>query len=297
MATSTQMNRNYELVVGDLRTGEGVTITPPMGISFSITKSSSNVKKHDSGEIEIYNLPDSAIKLLAGDYPAAILRVGYANQPLITILIGEVISASTKKQGAVKVTQLQIGSSYVELNHTTVEELVPEGKSVRQVLEVLQKATSDITKGVFSGKNIEQKVLYGYPINGTVRETLNSLCNTYHLEYHIDNKVLYVHDADGTIDENYTEAPLINESSGLIEIPYDTKVDLGKAKKSVDNKGGVHFKVLLNPTLQAGSIVRVESREITGWFKISDIHHYGGNRTTDWYSDCKCVDKRKVINV
>jgi hypothetical protein len=97
-----------------------------------------------------------------------------------------------------------------------------------------------------------------------------------------------VHDANGTIDENYVLAPLISEASGLIELPYDTRVSVGHAKKSIANKGGVHFKVLLNPSLVAGGIVKIESPTVNGVFKLAEVSHSGGNRTQNWYSECQC---------
>lgn len=294
MASNVQINRWYELTIGDGKTFEAVTITPPIGLSFSVEKSSTALRKQNTGQIEVYNLPESTLKVLQGDYPVAFLKVGYEKGDIITILKGEVISVDTRKQGVDKVTQILIGSGYVEINHKVVKAVIPEGKSVKEVITTLQKEMTGISKGVYSGFNIHKKVLYGYPITGTPRETLDNLSRTYHLDYQIDNDTLYVHDADGTTDENYALAPVIDESSGLIDLPYDTKVNVGKAKKSIDNKAGVHFKILLNPTLQAGSIVRIESETITGWFKISDLKHYGGNRQNDWYTECKCENKNKV---
>lgn len=294
MASNVQINRWFELTIGDGITFEAVIITPPMNLNFSVDKSSSALRKQNTGEIEIYNLPEEYLKLLQGDYPVAFLKVGYQNGDIITILKGEVVSVSTRKQGPEKVTQLLLGSGYVELNHKTISKVVPEGKSVKEVIQALQTEMTGISKGVFSGFNINNKVLYGYSMSGTARETLDNICRTYHLDYNIDNDILYVHDAEGTIDENYSLAPLINEASGLIDLPYETKVNVGKAKKSIDNKGGVHFKILLNPTLQAGSIIRIESETITGWYKISDLRHYGGNRTNDWYTECKCEDKTRI---
>lgn len=291
MSTALQVGRNFELTIGDTKTEDAVVITPPMYVSFSVNKSSANQKRSNSAEIEVYNLPDDKINVLNQDYPVAILKVAYADNELVTLIQGEVISVSTRKQGADKVTQIQIGSGYVALNHKTIEKVVPAGKTVKEVITTLQKEMTGVSKGVFSGFNIQNKVLYGYSISGTARETLDNLCRAYHLDYNIDHDILHVYDAVGTIDENYTLAPLISESSGLIDLPYETKVAVGKAKKSVENKGGVSFQCLLNPTLQAGSIIKLESKTISGWYKLSELRHFGSNRSNDWYTDCKCEDK------
>lgn len=294
MAQILQINRQYELIIGDGVTGEAVVITPPIGLSFSVDKSSTILRKQDTGQIQIYNLSDETLQKLQGNYPVAVLSVGYQNQANVTILRGEVISVSTQKSGTDKVTTIQIGSGYVDLNHSSVGITIPEGKSVKEVIIAIAQAAG-ITRGVYSGFGIQKKVLYGYPVSGTVNENLTTICKTYHLDFRIDNGILYVHDADGTTDENYVLAPVVSESSGMIDFPYDTKVDVGRAKKSVDNKSGVHFKILLNPILQAGSIVKIESRTINGFYKIMDVRHTGGNRNSNWYSECRCEEKNAVL--
>ena len=296
MANDLQINRWFELTIGDGKTTEAVLITPPMTVSFNVTKSSTSLRKSNSGEIEVYNLPEDKLALLKGDYPIVILKVGYRDTGVVTLIKGEAVTVSTTKNGADKVTKIQVGSGYVTSNHKTVQKVVPEGKTVKDIIESLLDDLPDISKGVFSGKNINKTALYGYSMSGTVRATLENLARTYHLDYNIDNDVLYVHDADGTIEEDYVIAPLISEASGLIELPYDTKVTVGKAKKSIANKGGVHFKVLLNPLLVAGSIIKIESSTVNGVYKLSEVTHSGGNRTNEWYSSCKCENGTSVTD-
>lgn len=296
MADNLQINRWFELTIGDGVSAEAVVITPPMSCTFNITKSSTSLRKSNSGEIVVYNLPDDKLTLLKGDYPVVIFKVGYLSSGIVTLIKGEVISASTVKQGADKVTTLQVGSGYVATNHKTVQKVIPEGKTVKQIVEALIADVPEITTGVLSGNNINKVALYGYSMSGTVRGTLENIARTYYLDFNIDNDVLYMHDADGTISEDTVIVPLISEESGLIELPYDTKVSVGKAKKSVANKGGVHFKTLLNPTLVAGSLIKLQSPTISGLFKLSEVTHSGGNRINDWYSSCKCEDRSLAVS-
>lgn len=296
MADNLQINRWFELTIGDGITAEAVTITPPMSCTFDITKSSTSLRKSNSGEIRVYNIPDDKLALLKGDYPVVVFKVGYVGTGVVTLIKGEVISVSTVKDGGDKLTTLQVGSGYVASNHKTVQKVVPEGQTVKQIIEALIDDVPEITKGVLSGNNINKVALYGYSMSGTVRGTLENLARTYYLDYNIDNDILYVHDADGTISDDFITVPLISELSGLIDLPYDNKIAVGKAKKSVANKGGVHFKTLLNPTLVAGSIIKLESPTISGVFKLSEVTHSGGNRINDWYSSCKCEDRSTAVS-
>jgi len=55
MAGNKQINRWFELTIGDGITTEAIKITPPMTVSFSVTKSSTALKKSNTGEITIMN--------------------------------------------------------------------------------------------------------------------------------------------------------------------------------------------------------------------------------------------------
>lgn len=107
-------DRKYELIIGDYKSGDGVLIND-RHITFDISKSSSNKNKTNSATIEIYNLPDDVIKKLDGDYQTAVFSAGYVDLGIRRIFSGQVTFASTRKQGADRVTQIRMGSGYTEL--------------------------------------------------------------------------------------------------------------------------------------------------------------------------------------
>ena len=56
-----QINRVYELIVGNAVSGEGLQIND-LQCTFDISKSSSNKDKTNSASIEIYNLSNESLK-------------------------------------------------------------------------------------------------------------------------------------------------------------------------------------------------------------------------------------------
>jgi len=290
-----QINRVYELIVGDGKTGEAFQVSNQLQITFDISKSTDNKKRTNSAAIEIYNLNADQIKLLDTDYPAASFSVGYLDAGNIKrIFGGQVNHVSTRKQGTDLVTQLQIGSGYTDLNHSVLSEIVPPGKSVRDVAETLRKALPGVSRGVYNGTNLNNQILYGYPLMGSPKEMLDELASKYALDWQVDDDVLYVKNNDRANNENFNQAYVISKYTGLIENAYRVAGDRKRSKKDKAKKPGIQMKIMLNPDINAGDIIRLEDTYITGWFRVDSLRHTGGWRSREWATEIRASYLEKV---
>ena len=290
-----QKNRVYELIVGDSRSGEAFKIANDLQVTFDISKSINNKKRTNSAAIEIYNLNPDQIKLLDTDYPAASFSVGYLDTGSIKrIFGGQVNHVSTRKNGADIITQLQIGSGYTDLNHEVLSEIVPPGKTVKEVAETLRKALPGVSRGVYNGTNLNNEILYGYPLMGSPKEMLDQLADKYALDWQLDDDVLYVKNNDRANNENFNQAYVISAYTGLIENAYRVSGDRKRSKKDKAKKPGIQMKILLNPDINAGDIIRLEDTYITGWFRVDSLRHTGGWRSRAWYTEIKASYLEKV---
>lgn len=289
-----QINRVYELIVGDAISGDGLNINN-LQVTFDISKSSSNKDKTNSASIEIYNLSNDSLKLLDVDYPTAVFSAGYRDIGMKRLFAGQVTNVTTRKSGTDRITQIQMGAAYTEINHQVLNSLVSPGRTVRDVAEDIRKAIPGVSRGVFNGTNLNNPVIYGYPLQGTPKEMLNELSEKYALDWQIDDDVLYVHDNTRGNSENFEEAYVISRYTGLIENAYRTSGDLRRSKKDKAKIQSVQWKMLLNPDLIPGDLVKLEDTLITGWYKITDMRHYGGWRDSAWYTDIRASAVEKVI--
>lgn len=290
-----QKNRVYQLTVGDSKTGEAFIIENQLQVTFDISKSTDNKKRTNSAAIEIYNLSPDQIKILDTDYPSASFSVGYLDTGSIKrIFGGQVTHVSTRKSGTDVVTQLQLGSGYVELNHELLNEIVPPGSSVREVAETIRKAIPGVSRGVYNGTNLNNEILYGYPLMGSPKEMLSDLAQKYNLDYQLDDDVLYVKDNDRANTENFNQAYVISAYTGLIENAYRVAGDRKRAKKDKAKKPGIQVKILLNPDIIAGDIIKLEDTYITGFFRVDSLRHTGGWRSSGWYTEIKASYLEKV---
>ncbi len=283
-----QRDRGYRLIVGDYKAGTGVLIEN-LQVTFEVSKSSDNKKKGNSVSIEIYNLSDETLNKFT-EFLACEFYCGYTdeNTPLKRLFYGEVVQVSTRRQGPDKVTQLLLGEGYVALNHQTLSSTVPDGKTVKDVIEEIRGSMPGVVRGIFSGLNINNTIPFGYPLTGTPKRALEELSETFGLEYSIDQNTLTVTDAGGLSHKDKGTAVVLSEKTGLVEIPYYTTPSSRKQKGDKSRREGVQFKALLNPDIVPGKIVHLISNKITGYFKVTDTRHFGSYRDNDWYVECYC---------
>ena len=61
-------------------------------------------------------------------------------------------------------------------------------------------------------------------------------------------------------------------------------------KEKKEKKAGWKLQSLLNPTLNPGDLVKIETRDVTGWFKIESLRHTGQYRGSDWYTEMEVYE-------
>lgn len=300
---NTQIDRVYSLIIGT--EGEAVEINN-LNIKFKVIKTSSNKDKKNSAQIEIYNLAESTRKKLEKDYIQVSLSVGYAHTELTTLFSGQVINITSskvrpflsKKSGADIITTLELSELYDVVNGTHVSKIVPAGKTVGDAIREIAASMPDGVLSVqMNGRGIQEVLPDGYPLSGNPIHLLDQISSAYNIEWQIDNKMLLVSDVDGTFDNrDKALVPKIGQMSGLIDAPEYINEDAKRIRREVQGKTAKHtspkanalkLKILLNPTIVAGSIIKLEFADLTGYYKVSEVTHTGEFRGTPWYSELR----------
>ena len=282
-----QRSRRYKLTIGNYETGDGVLIED-LQVTFDVSKSTNNKNRTNSASIEVYNLSEANVKLLDTDYPAAVLEAGYLDTTGVRrIFAGQVTHVGTRKSGTDTITQITMGSGYTTLNHQLLSEFAPVGTDIKDVFEKIRVAVG-ADRGVYNiTTNLNNSIISGYPLSGTPKEMLDEITEKFQLDWQLDDGVLYVHDNDRPATEQYQLAYVISPFTGLIERPYRVSGDRRRSVKDKAKKPRVQMKILLNPDINAGDIIRIEEGLLKGWYKVDTIRHYGGWRSESWYTDIR----------
>lgn len=298
-----QKERVFSLTVGDYKTGNGLLIENPrrdsLGnfvenpwqITFDVSKSADNKRNNgNSAVIEIYNLSDDQIQLLSSDYLEVSFSVGYQSTGSHLLVLGNVTEISTVKSGNEYVTQLKIGEGYTDLNHQQLAKLVSPGKTVADVLEEIRQQMPGVARGAYTGTNLNNPIVFGWRLKGSPKEMLQKLCEAQNLEYNINSGVLNVSEENGLLSKDTQLAPVLNVDTGLIDLPFHTTDTGRKPKKDKKRRRGVQFKALLNTDIVPGKIVKLESKWITGFYRVNTARFSGDFRGNDWYVECFCSE-------
>lgn len=289
-----QRNRVYELIVGNYKTGDGLLIKD-LQVTFDISKSTDNKNRTNSASIEIYNLSEESLKLLDTDYPGAVFSAGYLDTGGVKRLFsGQVNNVSTRKSGPDRVTQITMGTGYVELNHQNLSDLVPAGNNVQDAIEKL-RVVIGADRGVYNGTNLSNPLIYGYPLSGTPKEMLDELSQKYQLDWQLEDGVLYVHNNDRPATEQFQLAYALSSFTGIIDSPYRVSGDRRRSKNDKAKKPGMQMKILLNSDIKAGDIVFVEEGLLKGYYKVDYLRHSGGWRSDNWYTEIRGSLIEKVV--
>lgn len=280
-----QKDRHYSLQIGQGK-GKGLLIEN-LHIEFTVNKSANNKNKTNKATLKIYNLSEEHQKYMEAPFVEVVLSVGYADTGLFRLFAGQVTVAGTRKEGPETVTTLQLDSLYTELNNKRVSKTTPSGTPVLGVIKSLVQEMNGVSQVVASGQNITKTFLDGYPLTGTPRQILNELAEAFELEWQVDDGILYIQDVGFSYMKDNNKVYVFSETSGLLERPYFDNIEKrrGKGDKIKEARKGVKLRTLLNPTIVAGSIVRVEYGEFTGFYKVESVTHKGGIYSEDWTSD------------
>lgn len=303
-----QRNRVYSLIVGTDE--EAVEITN-LQIEFEVTKTDNNKEKKNQAKVSIYNLSRERQALLEDDYVVVQLRVGYADtikggDDIPLLFSGQVVGVESKEGGEALtqrrntdiITTLTVDEMWAQLNGRVLSTTVPAGKTRKDAIKQIVADIPEVSKSEILGEQAEKEVVDGMPLSGTPRQCLDQLCKSSGMKWQIDNGVLYVADRDGAYTETTEGVPKIGQFSGVIERPQykseDSKrVRLKKRHRSESDQGKpdqnrvptLHCKILLNPTLVAGSVVYLDWEDISGYYQVTEVVHKGSYRGSEWYSE------------
>ena len=268
-------------------------------ITFEIVKDLS--EETNKSKITIWNMSRDNITRVCNADIKVDLYAGYSeNGGAVRIFSGTIIHGTSKDDGTDLVTELTLSDGQTTVRDSVFSLSYAAGTSGQTII-------NSIASQMGVSLNQSSDVIYaaytnGYSFVGRGVDALSEICNGNGASWSIQNGDLQIILAGGTTSK---QGVVFSANSGLVSSPErivkaSPKPDKEtpkrkKRKKEKEEKpqkqAGWKIKTLLASTVVPGDAVKVESREITGWFRVEQINHKGDSHGGEWVSEMDLIER------
>lgn len=286
MAQYSNFDRQYRFAAGQagkkgFEVGKVTTSQPiPLHIEFSLQKA--DLTTANTGKVSIWNLNKQHIAALNEKDCVVSLRAGYGNQ-LPLIFAGVVSFVSTVPDGADRKTEIEVVDSLVELRDTYVSisyvGVISWKKIFDDVAAQMGVAVSYSYNATF--KNIHN----GYTFVGKAKNIIGKGCNCCGLAWSLQNGVLQIKRPGDVMSK---EVYLLSADTGMLGSP--ARVAVTEGESTGDHQLGWDVEYLLNGAINIDDYVRLESKEVTGYFRVYSLDIQGDNQSGDWVCKARLLE-------
>jgi len=263
-------------------------------INFSIEKTDGSAL--NTTKIQLWNLTKDQISILSKEQCSVELFAGYGDsRPCI--FKGTVSLVTEDLDGSDRMVEFEVVDGFAELNDTYVS-LSYSGKI--QVKKILEDTASKLALPVrFSPKALRRMsskyFSNGYAFAGKAKNVLTEMCNKAGVTWTIQNCVLQVVSKNETISKIVHK---LSKETGLIGIPkrlYNSAVSASTDESGTESgtQGtlyGYEVTFFMNGAFCINDLVYLESKIVTGNFRISTLKIEGDNLSGDWQCTAELVE-------
>ena len=263
-----QFGRRWKL---DISNDQETLSIEQLRVAFEIDKTIN--EKPNPAKIQVWNLNrDHINQLLSQDYKKVVLSVGYGE--LRKIYAGDITKTRIQREGLDFVLTLECSDGHQAYIQSRAKTTLKAGATDKQIVEELQKTMPKVQSGAIDVPN-QRKLPRGRVLNGNSRDILTKIARNNKADWSIQDGSLIFLPKDKVLSD---DAVLISQDTGMINAPEQTDE-------------GLELTCLLNPALQIGGLVKVESiiEYFNGEYKIVKLAHSGDGIGGDWHSKMTVV--------
>ncbi len=278
-------DRQYRLTVGKYKakgfelgdTSNSSGIAPH--ISFSLEKSDTSTA--NTGKISVYNLDPEKLNILSQTDCHIALRAGYdANMPLIAS--GTITYISTSLESADHATEIEFTEDLTALRDTYVAVGLSGSVNAKRVIEHF--AAEMGVAAAYSKSAAFVQFRNGFSFVGSAQTGLSKVCKLCGLSWTLQNGVLQIRSGNEAMSY---KAYLLSAETGLVEIPK--RITFTQSGSS-DKQNGWEITYLLNGAIGINDCVRIQSKVISGVFRVMKLTISGDSYSGDWLCTAQVVE-------
>ena len=262
-------------------------------IIFSIDKDTT--KESNKTKLEIYNLSETTRKSIEEPDNEVEIYAGYEKAGgAVLCFKGTVVYGYTTEDTTDSITHLELADGTVALRDSYCTLSYAPNVAAKIII---QRCANEMGVPLVYGKDVGDIEAYrnGFSFIGLSKDALTEVCNARGLSWSIQNNILQVIKSGGV---NTNRGLVFSAYSGLIGTPEriiqaeyksDKTTPRRKAKEKaqkneIRKKHGWRITTLLAPTVNPADLVKVESKLVTGWFRVEKVSHRGEYNGNQWES-------------
>lgn len=259
-------DRSYRLVVDTLEVSA-------LWLRFKIEKSLTT--QANKAEFKIANLsPDNIQRLQTLKEVPVQFDAGYLDGRSM-LFLGQTRASQTVREGPDVITTLKAGDNEASMRKGRIAKTVSKGTAVSVTAIDLVKAMGvqhyDVAalQRTFGNASFARSTV----LSGSAARELTAICRSQGLTWSVQNGVFEVIPVGGNLQKG--QAVVLKPESGLVGSP------------SVDSKGALSAKALIQPGLEPGRVVVVQGEFVSGQYRIESATYEGDTEADPWYASIK----------
>lgn len=258
----------------------GGTSPYALHISFSVQKQ--DLESSNTAKVQVWNLNKQNLATLEAENCFLLLKAGYGNT-LPVILSGTVSHTSTRKDGSDMLTEIEVVDGLMEVRDTWVSMSYAGLVNTKKILD--DTAAQMGLTVTYSYNATFADIPNGFSFVGQAKNALSKACAVSGLEWSIQNGVLQIKKPGDVMNR---EVYVIGPETGLIEIPE--RVQISSSDDAGTPQMGYDLVYLLNGAIGVGDYVQVQSKYLTGFFRVYSLEIDGDNLSGAWQCKARVLE-------
>ena len=251
-----------------------------MHVNFSVQKQ--DLETSNSAKISVWNLNKTHLTALAEKDCVITLKAGYGNN-LPLIFTGIVSFTETRMDGADRVTEIEAVDSLIEIRDTYVALSYAGPINTKKIIDDLA-AQMGVTVS-YSYNAAFAEIPNGFSFVGQAKDVLNKLCAVSGRSWSLQNGILQVKKINDVMSR---EVYVMSAETGLIDIPK--RVQIASDNKKSKPQVGYDITYLMNGAIGIDDYIRLESKSVTGYFRIYSLNIEGDNISGVWQCTARILE-------
>lgn len=248
-------------------------------IAFRCEKTTKQTK--NSATLSIYNLAAPTRAKIDKDDAQITIKAGYTDDSGEEVLFfGDVVYTNHRFVSPDIISEIELKDGANALRDKRLSESFKPGTTAKQVIDKLVSELGLPVREITADLN--EAYANGLSITGPVADSLNTILKKLNIEWSVTDGEIQIVDEFAA---NTDTAIVLNPKTGLIGLPGFVVDEKNKLKNAQDKNKKLNIQSLLIPKLNPSRKVKIESRIVTGLYRIDSVTHEGDTHGDKWTSD------------